>query len=108
MSRLPDLVRDSKLHTDFSGPTTIHSFLEIDEAGRRYSREECWKWKQNLGQGGFGLVRLETCVTPGVKPDTLRAVKVINKQSNPSGSLELSRELEAIAKFSNDLVSHIT
>jgi hypothetical protein len=107
MSRLPDLVLDSKLSTYFRGPTTIHSFLEINEAGGRSSREEHWEWKQDLGQGGFGQVRLEKSVTLGVKQDTLRAVKVINKQSNPSRSLDLSRELEAIAKFSNGRVSQI-
>jgi hypothetical protein len=108
MSRLPDLVLDSRLRTDFRDSVTIHSFLEINEVGRRYFREEHWKRERDLGHGGFGRVRLERCVTIGIKQNALRAVKIIDKQSNPFNSLDFNRELEAIAKFSNDRVSQIT
>jgi hypothetical protein len=108
MSRLPDLVLDSRLRTQFRESITIHSYLEIDEVGGRFSREEHWKWERFLGRGGFGQVRLETCVTTETKQDFVRAVKIINKPLNPSESLDFNRELEAIAKFSNDRVSQIT
>jgi hypothetical protein len=108
MSRLPDLVLDSRLRTEFRDSITIHSYLEIDEVGGRFSREEHWKWEQFLGRGGFGQVRLERCIAKGIEQDSLRAVKIINKPSNPSESMDFNRELETIAKFSNDRVSQIT
>jgi hypothetical protein len=104
MPRTPDLVLDSKLRTQFSDSVTIHIFPEIDRAGGRSYRKEYWKLEKHLGRGGFGQVQLEKCVIPGVKQDALRAVKVINKRS----SLDFNRELETIAKFSNDRVSQIT
>lgn len=105
MSRPPDLVRDSKLRTQFRDSTTIHSYFEVNETGSRYSREEHWKLERILGHGGFGQVRLQRCVAKGAKQDSLRAVKMIKKPLGPSGSLNYNRELEAIAKFSNDRVS---
>lgn len=105
MSRLPDLVLDSRLDTQFRDSLTIHSYPEIDNLGGRYSREEHWKPERFLGRGGFGQVRLERCITKGTKQNSLRAVKIINKPLNPSESLDYNRELEAIAKFSNDRVS---
>jgi hypothetical protein len=100
MSRLPDLVQDSKLRTVFRDSTTIHLHLEIDETGRRFSQEEHWKWEQHLGQGGFGEVKLQRCITKAAKLDSVRAVKIMDKKS-----FDYNRELEAIAKFSNDRVS---
>lgn len=105
MSRLPDLVRDSRLRTKFRDSIIIHSYLEIDEIGGRFSREEYWKWERYLGRGGFGQVQLQRCVAKGAKRDSLRAVKIINKPLDSSGSLDFNRELETIAKFSNDRVS---
>ncbi|KAF7511988.1 hypothetical protein GJ744_002701 [Endocarpon pusillum] len=102
MSRLPDLIRDSRLRTEFRDSLTIHSYLEIDEIGSRFSREEYWKTERFLGRGGFGQVQLERCITTGAKQDSLRVVKVMNKLLDSSGSLDVNRELEAIAKFSND------
>ena len=105
MSRLPDLVLDSRLRTESRDSITIHSYLEIDEVGKRFSREEHWKWEQSLGRGGFGQVWLQRCVTKGAKQDYFRAVKIIDKPRSLSESLDCNRELEAITKFSNDRVS---
>ncbi|RDL30227.1 uncharacterized protein BP5553_10505 [Venustampulla echinocandica] len=102
MLRIPDLVLDSKLHTQFSDSATIHSFLETDRSGDRSCRKEYWRQEKLLGRGGFGEVRLERCVTAGAKQDALRAVKVIKKQLITGISPDLNRELEAIAKFSQD------
>jgi serine/threonine protein kinase len=107
MSRIPDLVIDSRLQTEFHGSVTTHSYLEIDEAGRRFSREESWKEERFLGRGGFGQVRLERHLAQDTKQGSLRAVKIINKPSDSFESLDLNRELEAIAKFSNNRVSYI-
>lgn len=104
MARLPDLVRDSELPTEFLGAVTIHSFDEIDGTGRRYRRKEHWKWDRTLGRGGFGQVKLQRCTDGDTKPRLLRAVKIIEKTPSISKSLDYHRELEAIAKFSNPRV----
>lgn len=106
MSRLSDLVLDSKLNTAFRGPVTIHSYLEIDEIGNRSTREEHWKWEQSLGRGGFGQVKLQTCSAKHGNQNYRRAVKIIDKPLKQSRPLDYNRELEAIAKFSNDRVSY--
>ena len=105
MSRLPDSVLDSRLRTEFRDSIITHTYLEIDNAGRRFSREEHWKSEQFLGRGGFGQVRLERCIAEGRNQDSLRAVKIIRKPLGPSASFDFNRELEAISKFSNDRVS---
>jgi serine/threonine protein kinase len=101
MSQPPDLVSDSKLPTSFRNSITVHSYPEIDEAGRRFSREAHWKQERLLGYGGFGQVWLEQCIIGRTKQDSLRAVKIINKPQQLSGSKDFNRELEALAKFSN-------
>jgi hypothetical protein len=100
MFSIPDLVRDSKLETAFLDQKTVHTFIE--PGGRRSRREECWKKVKLLGRGGFGDVWQEQCVA-GKEKGTMRAVKVIKKQSH---SVDLNRELEAIAKFSNSRVRY--
>ena len=105
MSRLPDLVVDSKLRTQFRDSIIIHSFLEVDELGGRFFREEHWKQERFLGRGGYGQVRLERCVAQGTKQGSLRAVKVIHKPLHSSDSFDVNRELEAISKFSHERVS---
>jgi hypothetical protein len=102
MSRLPDLAIDSLLYTQPSDFSTTHSFPEIDEAGRRSYRTELWKHERFLGDRRE--VRLEKCVSTGPNQGSLRAVKLIKKQSRPHGVLDFGRELEAIAKFSNKRV----
>lgn len=91
-----DLVQDSKLITDFRDGYTIHTFTE--PSGHR---KEYWKSERRLGRGGSGQVQLERCAA-GEKKDLKRAVKIISRRSNPTrtGWVDLERELEAIAKFS--------
>jgi hypothetical protein len=105
MPRPSDLVVDSRLNTEFRDSVTIHSFLEIDEAGERSCREEHWKVERSLGHGGFGQARLERCATVGGNQGALRAVKIIDTQSKSYKSLDFNRELEAVAKFSHIRVS---
>jgi len=108
MPRLPDLVLDSRLRTEFRDSITIHSYLEIDGVGGRFSREEHWKRERVIGRGRFGQVRLERCITKGIEQDAMRAVKIIHKPLNLSESVDFNRELEAIAKFSNNRVRQMT
>jgi len=103
MSRLSDLVLDSKLRTELRGSNTVHTYLDIDAAGRRFCREEHWTKEYIIGRGGFSQVRLEKCVTGYQAGDLFRAVKVIYKPST-NNYFPFVRELETIAKFSNDRV----
>ena len=107
MPPMLDLVQDSKLETRFlSNSTTIHTFIEPNGARRRIHREEHWRWERRLGRGGFGEVQLEKCIA-GQREGAIRAVKIIDRQSNSPKPLDFNRELEAIAKFSHARVGQI-
>jgi hypothetical protein len=101
MPRVPDLVRDSKLETSFdqNQTITIHNYVETDPNRRRIFRQEYWKLERHLGQGSYGQVQLEKCLSV-----RLRAVKKVMKRPGPN-SVDYSRELEAVAKFSHPKVS---
>lgn len=114
MARIPDLIRDSKLETYFLPDCTVetvHTFQESDQtSGRRLvTRSEHWRRQRRVGRGGFGSVWLEKC-TKGGRPEVtaqdgaVRAVKQIDMDTR-FGSIDYSRELEAIAKFSHSRVS---
>ncbi|KAJ5827147.1 hypothetical protein N7447_003910 [Penicillium robsamsonii] len=100
MSQVSDLVKDSKLPTKLDADLTTHTFLEstlvAGRRGRRREREEVWKRKRDLGIGIFGTIWLEECVSEG----KLRAVKEVRKLVPGSRSMDYNRELEAIARFS--------
>jgi serine/threonine protein kinase len=70
---------------------------------RYVKEEEIWTRKQELGHGSFGRVWLESCIG-GESVGRLRAVKVINKAHKTSSTTEYERELEALAKLSNEKV----
>ncbi len=94
---LPELARDSHLVTKPTPGYTIHFFAETPTV----TRQEVWKREKRIGEGGSGIVWLETCVR-GQEPgkDKLRAVKVIPIREGQSTVAEFARELEALAKFS--------
>lgn len=108
MSQVSDLVKEAKLPTKL-GPdnTCVHTFLESIAASgrrpRRREREEIWKKKRHLGIGIFGTVWLEECVSDG--GNKLRAVKEVRKYAPGLRAVDYGRELEAIAKFSQQRVS---
>ncbi|KAF2269337.1 kinase-like protein [Lojkania enalia] len=104
MSRLPDLVIDSKLETRINQEYTVHVYSDVDPALRSLTveREERWQQKRSIGRGRFGDVFLEKCVQ-GIRQGELRAVKRIPR---PKKELEYVRELEAIAKFSHSKYVH--
>jgi serine/threonine protein kinase len=102
-----DFVKDSKLPTKLDLELTTHTFLESTSVtgrrGRRREREEVWKKKRHLGIGTFGTVWLEECISE----DKLRAVKEVRKPAPGSRALDYNRELEAIARFSQQKVGFI-
>jgi hypothetical protein len=109
MARVPDLVRDSKLRTQFLpdyNAQTVHTYHESDPTSRRrlVARSEYWQRQRKIGSGAYGSVWLEKCAQGGKADAAVRAVKQISM----GGGLEPSdcmRELETIAKFSHAKVS---
>ncbi|KAL3486516.1 kinase-like domain-containing protein [Aspergillus germanicus] len=106
MSPLSDLVRDSLLATTFPGlgaAETVHVYHERSlQARRQVARSERWIRRGRIGQGGFASVwreeRADQCDSDREKP-AMRAVKEINLKGR-AGRVDYTRELEAIAKFS--------
>lgn len=107
MSRLPDLVRDSRLDTEFRDGYTIHRFDESDDDENNDEqsahRTEYWKKEKLIGRGGTGKVTLQQCVQGGKDPNRRRerAVKTISRSDIGS---DYEAELEAMAKFSQKRV----
>ncbi|KAF7557839.1 hypothetical protein G7Z17_g357 [Cylindrodendrum hubeiense] len=106
-ARASDLVRDSRLRTSVSAGLTHHTYYTSspDARCRRARTKETWRRGRGLGNGTFGRVWLETCEA-GPKSSQLRAVKEIPKDRTLSSSIDYSRELEAMAKFSHDRYVH--
>jgi len=106
MPRIPDLVRDSRLETQFHSERTEHIYYESGLTARQRTvrREECWKLERFIGRGSYGTVWLEQCVE-GEREIKLRAVKQIPKARQSPKPIDYTRELEAIAKFSHRKVS---
>ncbi|KAJ5314102.1 Magnesium transporter [Penicillium atrosanguineum] len=103
MFQVSDLVKDTKLPTKHDPEYTTHTFLESTSVsgrrGRRREREELWTKKRHLAIGIFGTVWLEVCASDG---NRLRTVKEVRKIAPDSKTIDYSRELEAIAKFSQE------
>lgn len=103
---MSDLVKDARLATKTDSEYTIHTFLESTSVegrrARRREREEFWERKQHLGIGICGTVWLEKRVANG--DSKLRAVKEIRKVAPGSRTMDVSRELEAITRFSQQRV----
>ncbi|KAJ5820542.1 hypothetical protein N7474_006133 [Penicillium riverlandense] len=103
MPILSDLVDDFKLLVRFSAEYTYHDVFESDSGDgqlvRRRRKEEKWRKGKHLGEGSFGAVWLEQCLS-GDSQAKFRAVKMVPKVSPFSQVVDYTRELEAIAKFS--------
>ncbi|KAM3551335.1 hypothetical protein MY1884_007773 [Beauveria asiatica] len=102
---LNDLVHDTKLSCRVFRHHTMQDSYIAEVAGKRPTKQEVkWDHIKILGRGSFGLVWLQQCVS---KPSQgqLRAVKDILKDPNcRDGRFNYNRELEAIAKFSQERV----
>jgi hypothetical protein len=107
MSLPNDFVRDSELATEIlSEELCVHTIHESDHlsGSRGAPRLEYWQRHKIIGRGSYGSVRLEKCVK-GRRDSQVRAVKQITIAGLPQAkSLDYSRELEAIAKFSQPKV----
>ncbi|KAF2801483.1 kinase-like protein [Mytilinidion resinicola] len=103
MAPTSDLVRDSRLRTRFYAGHTHHTYYVsgITARQRTVKREERWQRCGSLGSGAFGTVWLEKLVSDEAEAKQ-RAVKEIRKNSHRSNTIDYSRELEAIAKFSHE------
>ncbi|CAI7615037.1 unnamed protein product [Penicillium pancosmium] len=104
MSRLPDLVRDSKLETRFVpdfNVETVHTYHESERSRRRLVPVlEHWKRQDKIGGGGYSTVWLESCPKVSRHGVQVRAVKQI-ETGGRFARIDFNRELEAIAKFSH-------
>jgi hypothetical protein len=109
MSRVSDLVKDSKLETFFHPEYTVHIYIESGHTAleRTNRREEYWKRGKHIGGGSYGSVWLEQCVE-GKREIGLRAVKQIIKPPQLLKPVNYNRELEAISKFSHRKVSSVS
>jgi hypothetical protein len=104
--RLPDLVRDTRLETEFLDSLTIHSRNVFIPAARQRTTIEKVSWSRDelIGSGGFGSVWLEK----RLGAPELRAVKQIHTGKKQASHLDCVHELEAIAKFSQTRVSALS
>ncbi|ETS75320.1 hypothetical protein PFICI_12264 [Pestalotiopsis fici W106-1] len=105
-SLVSDLVRDSKIETEWLGSCLRHVFYDTGPSAkqRRIRREETWVRQKFVGRGAYGCVYLEQCEIGSSQK--LRAVKEIKKSVVPGEELDYMRELEAVAKFSHQKYSH--
>jgi hypothetical protein len=107
MSRLPDLVLDSKLETQiYSEEYCVHTYYESDPNSRKRAvpRQEYWQRQRIIGRGSYGSVSLEKCVK-GYRDIEVRAVKrVAIPKAQRSKQINYHQELEAILKFSQPRV----
>ncbi|KAF2968327.1 hypothetical protein GQX73_g5242 [Xylaria multiplex] len=101
-TKLPELVRDSKLETTFNGDNTVHFYYDRPGRHAEPQREE-WKKERLIGSGGNGVVWLEKQLAASSGEGNqarYRAVKQITL-AQPRSILEICKsELEALAKFS--------
>ena len=106
MTPVPDLVRITKLDTQFfpDQKCTQHVKYVTKSATerRKVGKEEKWTRGERLGRGSFGIVWLERCIQGDMKGE-VRAVKKVQKLD----SKDYYRELEAIALFSHTNVSQL-
>jgi hypothetical protein len=105
-SRISDLIVDSRLEVKSFGDYSIQTrhVSTAHSQQRRIREQERGQRTKHLGSGSFGVVWLETC-TEGSSSGRVRAVKEIVK-GTASVPVVYSRELEAIAKFSQEKVSN--
>ncbi|KAF2163000.1 hypothetical protein M409DRAFT_26448 [Zasmidium cellare ATCC 36951] len=106
MPHIPDLVRLTRLDTQFSPRDSRTRYTQHkctgSKAGRRNTEEvERWQRTKALGRGSYGAVYLEKCIH-GEKAGRVRAVKKIRKPFDTN----YYRELEALAFFSYPKYEH--
>lgn len=100
LGRLSEIVEDYQLETEtVSSKTVVHIIHGVH--GRR---RQIWRWGEELGRGGTGVVQLQSCVEGRAETEPkLRAVKCLPLKDS-SKFLYYSRELGTLAKFSQPKV----
>lgn len=98
---LPELVRDTELFA------VMHSNSALTVHSKQWNPKKREFWRRDqlpIGHGGYGLVwrEQEIDVAGNLKDSRVRAVKQIQGLNTRSALKEYVRELEAIAKFSQD------
>jgi hypothetical protein len=105
-SSVSDFVTDSKLEVEFFDKYITQTRLNSNLAtGQRQTQHvEHWqRTKRILGSGSYGVVWLEECIA-GPGSGEVRAVKELSKGTGVSTNY--NRELEAIARFSQEKVGY--
>jgi hypothetical protein len=107
---MPDLLLDSRVNTTFlPDGSTRHTYVAVSGIAeiRGEIVEDTWRWRRNIGSGGFGVVWVEVCESGPLK-GSVRAVKQISKSKDHNAwSSILDHEAEAMAKFSHARVGTI-
>ncbi|KAJ5085852.1 hypothetical protein N7532_010623 [Penicillium argentinense] len=102
-----DLVTDTKFRVEFNSNLvyrfTVHSSTAPDSYMRRQEKVDVWKEEKSIGNGSYGSVRLHRCLTSKDEVQ-VQAVKAISKKSLSFTGINFLKELEAIAKFSQQKV----
>lgn len=103
---LPELVRDSHLEATFHPNTDIpNETTHLKYQGRGRPQQEKWIRQKILGRGGFGIVWLEKRESESPTAYNFRAVKQLDIAKIRSKRRDCVRELEALAKFSQEKYS---
>jgi hypothetical protein len=98
----PDLYITSKLTVEVVGGkdavTSVKQITSVPGTYLRwgYKQVEEWKRLQSFGEGGFGTVYTEECIS-GQEKGSKRAVKEVKK----AGRCDYKREIEAAMLFSH-------
>jgi hypothetical protein len=102
---LPDLVQDSRLDVEIHDGCAVQIYFEADAESqdRPKPKMEVWSQVKQIGGGGFGSVWLEKC-TSGRQEGATRAVKRLAIKQTGLRDASYVRELETIAKFSQERV----
>jgi serine/threonine protein kinase len=93
-----DLVLDARLEVTILADGTVYTFRDPPP-----TRQEHWKFERQIGSGSFGVVKLEKC-TSGTPDVSFKAVKQVKKTMGKK-SIDFTRELEIITRFSQKEVS---
>ncbi|KAJ4308394.1 hypothetical protein N0V84_012122 [Fusarium piperis] len=106
LQELPELARDSHLEATFHPNADVpNETTHLKYQARRRPQREKWARQKMLGRGGFGIVWLEKREPESPTTYNFRAVKQLDIAKIRSKRHDCVRELEALAKFSQEKYS---
>lgn len=114
-SGLSDLVLDTQIRVEFH-QTAHHRFVFEPATSttrptkyvRRRETQHVWVRERLLGHGSYGDVYLHRCTSADDNEAALQAVKKIDKARMVANKINYHKEIEAIAKFSQEKVGDWT